>query len=130
MEALIRFLNDLPFTALSNLIGVVGVPYAVWSLFRQQRERKRLDAMLIVRLKSPSRHLDIPIRRRDLTRAEVQGRLRNFHPSPNFNLAHLSSVAYLDDIETLRDGYGQRLEIPCTDAELDAFAAELPRLTG
>jgi len=120
----------------SNLIGIAGALFALmaWrAAKRTQRElaaeRARLNEPIEVALVLISgqerRELPVALRRAELTRAELLGRLGMLpmkEPGKRFSLAWLATPAFLARLAEVQAGHGRAtIVIPCSEAEFEQF---------
>ncbi len=115
----------------SNVAGAVsGIVSAVGVLFLL-RDRRRLaqdvEVVLTLRAEDGSgREIALPmhLKRRDVSRPEILGRLGMVPTKARgarFALRHLSSPEFMDAINRVAEGKGSRVEILCSQEELDQF---------
>lgn len=119
----------------SSVITVIGSPlvlWGIWQLFLIYKERKRLAQIVSVVLVCTDRERKIvpmmTVRRKDITRAELQGILGTIKMKPSitgrYKLDHLNTKTFWQDIEHLQASKhddNDRLIIPCTPEEIDQF---------
>lgn len=68
--------------------------------------------------------LPIPIRRHEITRAEMLGRLgmvQMKEGGKRFSLSHIGTPQFLEDLEEIFTGTKTELVIPASEAEIDQF---------
>lgn len=124
---------------LSLASDIVGIGGAIFSLFawlkaRQiqkefEQERMRQDSKIEIYLQpagdSPSIKLPVPLRRSQLTRAEVMGRIGmiplNDGTQKRFSLRYTNSPLFIKQIEEIRAGKNQGLYISCSPQEMQQF---------
>ena len=118
----------------ADLIGILGAVFALfaWRQARQIREAQmqessRLNKMVQVVLHHGDQKIELPIqlRRAELTRAEILGRIGMVpmeKRGQRFALAYLNSPEFLKQINQIVDGTGDSvLTIPCTNDEFRQF---------
>ena len=119
----------------SSVITVIGSPlvlWGIWQLFLNYTERKRLAQIVSVVLVCTDKKRKIvpmmTVRRKDITRAELQGILGTIKMKPSitgrYKLDHLNTKTFWQDIEHLqasKHDNNDRLIIPCTPEEIDQF---------
>lgn len=118
----------------ADLIGIVGAFFALfaWLQTRRlreeyQREQDRQNRKVTVTLQHGAESLELPmeLRRAELTRAEILGRLGMIpmkDKGKRFSIGHLNRPHFLRQINQIRDNDGDAdLLIPCTKEELDQF---------
>lgn len=123
---------------LSDLFGVAGALFALaaWVQSRRlrddiRREQARQEQPIQIRLRlqgEANRSIVLPItlKRRELTRAELLGRLGMIpmrEPGKRFSLVHLSTPEFLAQIGEAQDATSAYIiTIPCTSTEFEQFA--------
>lgn len=120
----------------ADLIGILGAVFALlaWLQSRRtqieiERERERQNQKVQVSLVCGSEKVLLPseIRRAELTRSEILGRigmLPKKDSTGRFAIGYLNTPDFFRKMNRIRDG-GESdnvLEISCTAAELDQFA--------
>lgn len=108
-----------------SLTGIFGTTAAVAAWLRL-RAFDRLDEPVAVKLllATEGREVTVPLemRRRDLSRAELLGRLAMFvRGGGRMSLAALSDPATLGTINAVAAGNSDTLVLSCSDAELAQF---------
>lgn len=121
----------------NNFGTFVGLLSALFSLLAwlkarriqkdQQAEKARQSKSITVTLQHGGNKIELPVelRRAELTRAEVLGRL-GMIPMKNkgsrFALTYLNTPEFLKQINQIMDGNGDAvLTIPCTQEEFEQF---------
>lgn len=120
--------------SLADLIGILGALFALlaWLQSRQlrqemQRETQRQNRKVMVIIRNGAQRLELPIelRRAELTRAEVLGRIGMIpmrNKGQRFSLNYLSTPEFLQQINQIAEGTGNAvLEIPCREDEFAQF---------
>lgn len=118
----------------ADIIGTLGGLFAffAWvqvSLIRKEleREKSRQSETVKVILRNPEKSLELPmeLRRAEVTRAEVLGRLGMIpmkKRSSRFEIIYLNTPDFLRQINQIREGSGAvSLFIECSKAEIDQF---------
>jgi hypothetical protein len=119
---------------IADFIGILGGIFAflAWVQARQidkkiEQERKRQNKRIKVILCNGMQPLELPIelRRAELTRAEILGRIGMIpmkEKGKRFSLGHLNTSEFLRRINEIIEGNGDSvLVIPCTEEELNQF---------
>lgn len=122
----IQTLTSPNFTALANIIGIIGAFSAIATWLYLQIEQWRKRHPIIVRLRAGRRSIDLPapIQRGEFSRAEIQGRLGTLpkHQPGRYQIAYTNTKEYIDNIYRVANGWQIRLlEINCSNEELDQF---------
>lgn len=108
MSCIIEFLTNSPITALANLFGIIATFIAaVFSVlnYRAVKKRKAFDeelisiAMVLEDDQNEKNSLQARIRRKNLTRAEVQGVLGTVTQGQRYNLNYLSTNQFFETLE-------------------------------
>lgn len=118
----------------ADLIGIVGAGFAVgaWVQARRisrdlERERARQNKLVTVVLQHGAERIVLPveIRRAELTRAEILGRIGMLpmrQKGARFSLSYLSSPEFLRRINEIASGTDDTvLTISCTSEEIEQF---------
>jgi hypothetical protein len=126
------FLDILGLVA--DAIGILGAGFALYAAIQahqireaQEREQQRQNKKVTVLLQygSESHALPVELRRADLTRSEVLGRIGMIpmkQKGQRFSLSYLNEPAFLQQINQIAEGKGDAvLTIPCTIEEFDQF---------
>lgn len=127
---------------LADVIGIVGAVTAtgaLWQLLKNKKEKKRLNQIVSVVLQCVEDERQIKplmvVRRKDITRAELQGILGTIKLSDpkksRYTLSHINTRNFWEDIERLQASdkkEGDTLKIPCTVEEIEQF--DLSVITG
>lgn len=119
----------------SSVIPIIGAPvvlWGIWQLFLNYKEGKRLNQIVSVVLEcTDNKRKIVPlmvVRRKDITRAELQGILGTIKMKPSitgrYKLDHLNTKAFWQDIERLQASKhddNDQLIIPCSPEEIEQF---------
>jgi len=124
-----------------SLISAIFAGFA-WYNARKMRhetnlELERLNQKVKLRLKSATYFIDLPgeMRREELTRSEVLGWIGMLPMTvekerERYRLAFTNSAEFFDRMNAIQAGSGDMVfEIPCTEDEIDQFAAEKSPVT-
>lgn len=137
------FMKQLSFVA--DLVSIIGIIFTIWQLFKTRADTQRIQQELeyersrnkrtitIILEYVPELENELPrrnvlpftLRRSELTRAEVLGRLSmaQVNQSGRFDLKYLQDKKFLDRINQIADGDGDdALVIPVNREEFDRFA--------
>ena len=119
---------------IADVIGILGAIFALnaWIQSRKnaetlKNEKKRQLKKVSVVLTYGGKSIELPVelRRSELTRAEVLGRLGMIpmkKKGDRFSLTYLNSEKFLRRINEITDGNGDSvLEISCTEEEFSQF---------
>ena len=120
---------------IADLIGIGGAftaTAALWQLLRNKKEKKRQRQKVSVVLQCvEDERLIKPlmvVRRKDITRAELQGILGTIKladpKQSRYSLSHINTKKFWEDIEKLQASdkeKGDALVIPCTVEEIEQF---------
>jgi hypothetical protein len=114
--------------------GAVSAVLALRQLLKQRKEKKRLNEIVSVVLESTDKKQKIVplmvVKRKDITRAELQGILGTIKMRPSSNgrykLDHLNTKKFWQDIERLQSSDKKmpdhdKLLIPCSPEEIEQF---------
>jgi hypothetical protein len=110
----------------SNVFGAIGGGFALLAWLRLRAfDRENDPVKIILALSGQEARIALPLemRRRDLTRAELLGRLGMLpmrEPGKRFSLSALASADFMRAVNAAREG-ASVVEIPCSQAELDQF---------
>ncbi len=132
---LVAELNALWGDGLGAVTGAVGALGAVgafaasaanWLHARRLERRAAEPVKVRLVLEGEGRSIDLPLemRRRDLSRAELLGRLGMLpmrELGRRFSLRHLAKPAFMRDLARVLDGESAVLTIPASIEELDQF---------
>jgi hypothetical protein len=115
-------------------IGILGAVFALYAAIQahfirreQQQERQRQNEKVDVKLNHGGEELELPIelRRADVTRAEVLGRIGMIpmkEQGRRFSLKYLSNPDFLKQIDQIAEGKGENvLTISCNKEEFNQF---------
>jgi hypothetical protein len=117
----------------ANIISIGGAfsaALALRQLLRQKKEKKRLNQIVSVVLECTDKKRKIAplmvVRRKDITRAELQGILGTIKLIPSKNryvLNYLNTEEFWQKIETLQASNNEHdsLVIPCSPEEIEQF---------
>lgn len=119
---------------IANIIGIVTAIFSVsiwiktrWIQQEMQEEKERKNRRITVRLQHGTRSYELPVdlRRAELTRSEIMGRLGMIpmkDKSKRFDLPYTNDPEFLRRINEIIDGKGDSvLTIPCLEEEFDQF---------
>lgn len=122
-------------SAIADVIGILGAIFALFAWLKSlqiqrelRREQQRLRQQIKVVLSYGPQTLALPvhIRRSELTRAEVLGRIGMLPmqtPGARFSLGATSTPEFLRRLDEIVDADGDTtLTIPCTKEEFEQFA--------
>ena len=122
----------------ADLIGILGVffSFGAWLKARQiqrelEEERKRQGRGITVVLQSGGKRIELPVelRRAELSRAEVLGRIGMIpmkESGKRFSLEYLNTPEFLRQLNQVITGQGEAiLTIPCKNEELEQFNLKL-----
>lgn len=115
-----------------GIVGAVTATGALWQLLRNKKEKKRLNQIVSVVLRCVNDERQIKplmvVRRKDITRAELQGILGTIKlvdpKQSRYTLSHINTRDFWENIERLQvsdNKEGDTLEIPCTVEEIEQF---------
>jgi hypothetical protein len=119
----------------SSVITIIGAPlvlWGIWQLFQNYKEAKRLNQIVSVVLQCTQDNRQIGplmvVRRKDITRAELQGILGTIKMklsiTGRYKLDHLNTKKFWQDIERLQasdNDENDQLLIPCSPQEIEQF---------
>lgn len=126
------FENRTSIGLIADIIGIGGAfsaGAAWWQLMKTKKEHERLNHIVSVALQctEDTRQI-IPlmvVRRKDITRAELQGILGTIKMAKEhsrYKLSDLNSRKFWEDIEQIRaSDSDNELIIPCSTEEIDQF---------
>lgn len=132
METLATYMD-----LVGNTIGFIGMFFALFAWLQARglrddiaRERARqeqeIEIKLVLETENQEKTLPISIKRRELSRAEVLGRLGMMpmkEAGKRFALAYLSTPAFLDQIDLAQiASRPTTITIPCSNGEFEQFA--------
>jgi hypothetical protein len=119
---------------IADIVGILGAVFALlaWVQAGQinkkiEQEQRRQNKRINVILRNGMQPLELPIelRRAELTRAEILGRIGMIpmkEKGKRFSLGYLNTPEFLRRINELTEGHRDSvLEIPCTEEELNQF---------
>lgn len=122
------------FNAFGTLVGLLAAffSFMAWLKARRvqrdlQNEKARQSKKITVTLQHGGNKIELPVelRRAELTRAEVLGRLGMIPmktKGSRFALTYLNTPEFLKQINQIMDGNGDEvLTIPCTQEEFEQF---------
>ncbi|MBN1928135.1 MAG: hypothetical protein JW764_01115 [Chlorobiaceae bacterium] len=124
----------------SEIIGALGIipaGYAGIRLYLQRKEKQRLNQIVSVMLEcTETKQKIVPlmlVRRKDITRAELQGILGTIkmkEDGKRYKLNHLNTKEFWADIERLqasdnKDSEHDKLVIPCSSKEIEQFDSDV-----
>jgi len=120
----------------SSVITIIGAPlvlWGIWQLFLNYKEGKRLNQKVSVVLQCTDKNRKIIpmmiVRRKDITRAELQGILGTIkmrEQNKRYFLEYLNTKRFWEDIERLqasdtKEPARDKLVIPCSPEEMEQF---------
>lgn len=107
----------------ADLIAILGIPFTVWRLGIVMWERQRLNQKVMVKIVNGENEYHLVMQRKDLTRAEVLGRIGMIQGEKRFGIKHLNTLDFLRNIKNLYEGGKNHrvLMIPVTDDEYRQF---------
>lgn len=127
---------------IADVVGILGAFFALfaWIKARQvrqilEKERWRQNELVKVILSYGAEKLELPValRREELTRAEILGRLGMIPmktKGQRFSLGYLNTAGFLEQITQILNGSrGTTLIISCTEEEFHQFDLESFRKT-
>ena len=128
----------------ADLIGIAGAATAtaaLWQLLKNKKEKKRLNQIVSVVLQCAEDERRIKplmvVRRKDITRAELQGILGTIKladpKQSRYSLSHINTSTFWEDIERLQASdkkEGDTLVIPCTVEEIEQFDSSVIIIPG
>ena len=119
---------------IADIIGILGALFALlaWRKAREvqrelQREQQRQSRKITVILNYGPKPLELPvhIRRVELTRAEILGRIGMLpmkNPGARFSLGYINKPEFLQRMYEITGSTGDTtLTIPCTKEEFEQF---------
>lgn len=119
---------------IADIIGILGAIFALFAWLQSRALKKELDAekerqnkRVNVSLQHGSQKIDLPIqlRRAELTRSEILGRIGMIpmkEEGKRFSISFLYSEDFLKQINQIMEGTGESiLVIPCTEKEFKQF---------
>ena len=122
---------------LGSISDVIGILSAVFALLAWQEslrtneklkaEKQRQDRAIKVVFHSDRQDIELPfaLRRMELTRAEVLGRIGMIpmkEKGKRYSIEYLNQPEFLDRIDQILSGYGDAtLEIPYSEQEINQF---------
>ncbi|MEC4677260.1 MAG: hypothetical protein VST69_00715 [Nitrospirota bacterium] len=119
------------FSILGNIASLLGFVFAAMAFFKartiqkeleQERVRQKKKVRVILQLGSKPIKLPVPIRRSELTRAEILGRIGMVTGGKRFDIKYLNSKEFFTQIEQIaesdKDGL---LTIPLDEGEFQHF---------
>jgi len=123
-EVLLQILGGV-----ADVAGVTGAIISALVLLRLKLAEQKMqeDVQVLLRLEGEEGRviaLPLALKRRDLGRAELLGRLGMLpmrQKGARFALRALSNPAFMQGINEVTDGKTSVLVIPCTEDEIDQF---------
>lgn len=119
----------LGFTA--DIIGIFGALFALLAWLQSRRikqqleqEQRRQNRKVTIVLQHGGESLELPVelRRAEMTRGEILGRIGMIRSGQRFELSYLNNPDFLRQINQIIEGTGDALlTIPCTKEELEQF---------
>lgn len=128
----LSFILDL----IANLVGVFGIPFAVWRLYTNWQEEKRRQQPISVELFCDETdtviQLPVNVKRANFSRAELLGYLGMVSKTGNrYDLSHLSNQAFFEELQRIQNSPNpETLRIPCSPREIAQFKEKNDFLTG
>lgn len=124
--------NRMTISLIADIIGIGGAfsaGAALWQLLKTKKEHERLNHIVSVVLQCTEDNRQIipmmVVRRKDITRAELQGILGTIQMAQAHNrykLSDLNSRIFWEDIERIRASENDNeLIIPCSSKEIEQF---------
>jgi|GEM_PF-6556923 len=113
----------MEISLIADLIAILGIPFTVWRLGVAMWERQRLNQKVVVKIINGKREYLLAMQRKDMTRAEVLGRIGMIKGENRFEIKHLNTEGFLHNVKNIYEG-GKRnrvLQIPVSDSEYDQF---------
>lgn len=115
--------------AIAAVVSTVGLAVSLKTRRDMAREHARQNAMIKIRIvlaqggNVRTHDLPIVIRRKDVERAEIQGRIANalLDTSKRYSLRYLAHNEYQRQIYAVQDGVQDMITIPCTAQEFAQF---------
>ncbi len=118
----------------TDVFGIIGFIAATIAAFQSwhtnrklDKENERLDKKIKIILQNGGKTIELPsdIQRRDLTRAELLGRLGMIKPAKRFQLESLNTKKFFDDLDAIKKGDQEMiLTISLTDSDYQQFVEE------
>jgi hypothetical protein len=123
-------INDI-----ANILGILGAGFALAAWINtqiikqtQKKEVERLSGSIKIELTKGGKKIELPVSipRKELTRAEVLGRI-GMIPLKNkeknrFSLSYLNTTGFIQQLNQIINGNGDGiLTISCDDDEFDQF---------
>ena len=112
----------------ANLSGLIAAVFsvAIWANIRLTERRQAEEVVVKLRLESGERENALPLAivRRDLSRAELLGRIGMLpmrQKGARFSLRTLGSPDFMGDLNQVIGGRTSTLVIPCSEEEFDQF---------
>ena len=112
------------FGLLADAIGIIGAIFAFLAWLKLQLEESRRNKKITVKLQAPDEVIELPvdIRRAELTRSEILGRIGMLNSGKRFNLRYLNDPEFFRRLNEIIEGSGETvLTIVCTKDELQQF---------
>lgn len=116
---------------IADIVGILGAIAAVVAAIqaRNIHQRLRLEEQrgnqrikIILQNGEKTLELPAPIRRKDLSRAELLGRIGMIKPATRFQLESLNTQKFFDDLDTVVNSSDQMtLTISLTDSDYQQF---------
>jgi hypothetical protein len=122
IETVLNIIGDI-----SNIAGVVGAGFSVAVYLKMKMlEAKRLQEIpaFLINEKGTLTKLPLALLRKDVTRAEILGRLGMIpmkEAGKRFSLKGISSPEFLTQVNSIAEGKIDTLVINATSAEIDQF---------
>lgn len=118
---------------ISDVLGIIGAFFAFFAWVQSKRtnrkleqEKIRLNKTIKVVLKDhvTKRHLELPVqlRRSELTRQELLGRIGMLNPKARFSIEYVGLGHFFEQLKRILESDNDDIfEIECTPTEFDQF---------
>ena len=117
---------------MANLLGVVSVAVSSAVFIKMKLDEKKQNKVVSIKLVlvdgSYEVALPLPMLRKDISRAEILGRLgmipinKDKALSPRgFSIRSISSPSFIENIMSVQLGKADTIRIPCTREEIEQF---------
>lgn len=114
-------LQVLSFAA--DVIAIVGIPFTAIRLLIAMLERRRLNQEVVVKIVNGQKEYPLRMRRKDVTRAEVLGRVGMVGGANRVTIGYFNTADFLENLKNVYEGGKSHslLMIPVTDNEYGQF---------